>query len=70
MIVCLCEAVSDRTIRRAIDDGSSTVRDLADSCGAGKNCGSCCNSLKRMLDSREDAPTAPGSSRGSMLLRR
>ncbi|MFK7928796.1 MAG: bacterioferritin-associated ferredoxin [Myxococcota bacterium] len=70
MIVCLCEAVSDRDIRRAIDDGSNTLRDIKQSCGAGGQCGSCCNDLRRMLEARDETPTSGVSSPGSLLLRR
>lgn len=69
MIVCLCEAVNDRTIRKAIDNGSTTVRELTQACGAGRQCGSCCNDLRRMLESKELGPSSPGSSPTGILRR-
>ena len=48
MIVCICRGASDRTIREAIDDGARSVRDLQ-RCGIGDQCGSCHNSLRKML---------------------
>jgi bacterioferritin-associated ferredoxin len=48
MIVCICRGVSDRTINEAIDDGARSVRDLQ-RCGIGDCCGSCHNSLRKML---------------------
>lgn len=51
MIVCLCEAVNDRAIQREIHRGCTTVRDLQDRCGVGRQCGSCCPDLRRMLES-------------------
>jgi bacterioferritin-associated ferredoxin len=43
MIVCHCQAVSDKTIRAEIEFGACTVRDVARACGAGTGarCGAC-----------------------------
>ncbi len=49
MIVCVCEGVSDREIRAAIQGGSRTVKDLGRACGAGGDCGRCGLMLKQML---------------------
>jgi len=48
MIVCICRGISDRTVSRAIDDGARSVADLR-RCGIGDQCGSCHNSLRKML---------------------
>jgi len=52
MIVCVCEAVSDRTIRSLIRTGTRSVRDLGDRCGAGTDCRQCCRALRRLLHER------------------
>ena len=70
MIVCLCEAVNDRVIQREISRGCSTVRELQDSCGAGRQCGSCCSDLRRMLDNQTDESEPRQGGSGSVLLRR
>jgi bacterioferritin-associated ferredoxin len=57
MIICLCEGLSETAIRRAVDQGSRTVQQLAASCGAGRNCGSCGCDLKRII-SEAIAPEA------------
>jgi bacterioferritin-associated ferredoxin len=50
MIVCLCHAVSDRTVRQLARDGRcSTVGDVARACGAGSDCGACAADLARIL---------------------
>jgi bacterioferritin-associated ferredoxin len=69
MIVCLCEGVNDRMIQREIAAGRTTVRALQESCGAGRQCGSCCSDLKRLLQSpaAEDGPRGSGA---TVLLRR
>jgi bacterioferritin-associated ferredoxin len=49
MIVCHCSVVSDRTISQAIDDGARTLGQVCQSTGAGKDCGVCVFSVKRLL---------------------
>jgi bacterioferritin-associated ferredoxin len=41
MIVCICRGVSDRTVKRAIEDGAESVAAVGRACGAGTDCGSC-----------------------------
>ena len=41
MLVCICNRVSDRDIRDAIHDGSSSYSDIQDSLSVGKCCGQC-----------------------------
>lgn len=53
MIVCSCHAVTDREIRRLARAGASTVREVAESCGAGSACGGCRASVVAILDEVE-----------------
>ena len=41
MIVCHCNAVSDRAIRRAVREGAQTTAEVTRHCGAGGTCGGC-----------------------------
>jgi bacterioferritin-associated ferredoxin len=41
MWICLCEAVSDRTIDAVIDAGARSVKDVGEACAAGTVCGRC-----------------------------
>lgn len=42
MFVCVCKAVSDRQIRRAVrEDGITSLRELANLHGVGTSCGKC-----------------------------
>ncbi len=50
MIVCSCEAVSERTVQAEIASGASCVDDLTSRCGAGAGCGSCWPELERLLE--------------------
>lgn len=53
MIVCSCHAITDREIRRLARAGACTVREVAESCGAGSSCGGCRGSLVAILDEVE-----------------
>jgi bacterioferritin-associated ferredoxin len=59
MVVCICRAVSDRTIEGAIRDGASTLADVARSCRAGTGCGACHGQVNEMIaryaDEQEDS---------------
>ncbi len=41
MIVCICKAVNDRAIRRAVADGVETFDELQFELGVGTCCGKC-----------------------------
>ena len=49
MIICHCQAVSDRVIRSVIDHGACGVEEIAAMCGAGIDCGGCRVRLERLL---------------------
>lgn len=49
MLVCHCNGISDRTIRRAIRAGATTVVDVKSACGAGQCCGSCNPTIRALL---------------------
>jgi bacterioferritin-associated ferredoxin len=41
MLVCHCERVNDRTIRKCAREGARNHLDVAMACGAGSRCGGC-----------------------------
>jgi len=49
MVVCLCNGVSDRQVRRAIDCGAATRPQVTASCGAGGACGGCHRMIRDMI---------------------
>jgi bacterioferritin-associated ferredoxin len=55
LIVCSCHAVTDREIRRLARAGACSVREVAESCGAGSACGGCRGTVSEILDEL-DAP--------------
>lgn len=50
MYVCVCKAVTDREVTRAIHQGACTRRQLVQCTGVGSVCGKCSQSLKALLD--------------------
>ena len=62
MLVCQCNGVSDRAIRRVVRSGASSVRQVARGCGAGASCGDCALAIRKII--RAEAGEA-GSSKSS-----
>lgn len=55
MVICLCRAVNDRTIRGAIDAGARTVRDVCSRTGAASSCGSCARDVAKLIGEHDPA---------------
>lgn len=51
MVICHCERVNDRKIRRLIKDRQITIDDVVAECGAGGRCGGCRGSIEELLRS-------------------
>ena len=49
MIVCVCNNISDREIRKAVDLGISTMADLHRELGVGTCCGKCVSYAREVL---------------------
>ena len=41
MFVCVCNAVTDSDIRKAVDEGVRNMRQLSQTTGCGTSCGCC-----------------------------
>ncbi len=59
MIVCHCQAVSERTIRSAIREGAHCRRSIARACSAGRSCGGCTLAIDKILRSELEQAAAP-----------
>lgn len=59
MVVCHCERVNDRTIRKLIRNSEITVDDVIAACGAGGRCGGCRASIEQLLDNGVRGPGSP-----------
>ncbi|WUK76836.1 (2Fe-2S)-binding protein [Kribbella sp. NBC_00359] len=51
--------MSDRDVRESIADGARTVAQVCGATGAGRNCGGCVFSLKRLLCQHGRSVSAP-----------
>ncbi len=53
MIVCHCHVVNDGAVVQSIKGGARTLANVCKSTGAGRDCGACVFSLKRLLCEHE-----------------
>ena len=49
MYVCLCKAIKDSDVKRAIDGGANSVKCLSKQLGLAKDCGRCGQHAKAIL---------------------
>lgn len=49
-LVCLCNGVSERKVRRAIAHGADSVDEIGRACRAGTTCHGCHPTLEELLD--------------------
>jgi len=55
MFVCICHAVTDHEVQRAIEGGAETREAVTRACRAGGDCGACHGHIEDMIeDARED----------------
>lgn len=58
MYICLCEPVTDRDIKAAVDTGCRSVREVAGRLGCCRDCGKCVRAAKEVIDAaRADLQT-------------
>ena len=50
MYVCVCNGVTDRQVREAVEKGCGSVGELTMRTGAGANCGSCLDMAAGLLE--------------------
>ena len=49
MIICHCNAATDRDIRRCASKGEGSIGDVAAGCRAGTTCGGCVPAIQAIL---------------------
>ncbi len=49
MIICICKCVSDREIRRLVDEGATSLADIRRETELGTQCGKCACEARRMV---------------------
>ena len=57
MIVCVCNNISDREIRQAVDLGISSIAELRKELGVGTMCGTCVSYAREVLHDHIDSKT-------------
>ena len=62
MIVCHCNGVSDRAIRRSVRAGAVTADLVARACGAGACCGGCRGAVQEILLAELQTATSSSAS--------
>jgi bacterioferritin-associated ferredoxin len=62
MYVCICNAVSDRQIRVAVERGATTLKDLNRALGVAGKCGKCAVFAQRTLKAALQESDAQGFS--------
>ncbi len=68
MYVCVCKAVTDTQIKKAIDNGVCTRRQLFQCFGVGSDCGKCNKHVKELLDgNRQERPIMAQASNQPVL---
>jgi bacterioferritin-associated ferredoxin len=55
MYVCICQQVTDREIKQAIENGACTIRDLKEQLGVATQCGKCCECACDILKSHQNS---------------
>jgi bacterioferritin-associated ferredoxin len=49
MLVCHCNGVSDRTVRRVVREGARTLNQVGAACGAGTCCRGCSHTIGEII---------------------
>ena len=52
MYICICRAVTEEQVKRAIDGGAATVEAVTRACCAGDDCGACHGAIEDMIEER------------------
>ena len=50
MIICICNAISDKAINSAVTNGANTPSLVYKSCGAKPQCGGCTEYIKQEIN--------------------
>jgi len=61
MYVCLCNAVTEKQVREAQENGATTLEDLRRELDVATGCGQCAVTACAMLKGEDCLPTQPSS---------
>jgi bacterioferritin-associated ferredoxin len=60
MIICQCNGVTDRTIRKAVREGANNRNEVIRTCTAGKACGGCVPAIDEIIEAEHERIVRPG----------
>ena len=58
MYVCVCRAVTDKDIHKAMAEGATTVRELKEKLRVTESCGSCLETVRDMVKQSQSPQAA------------
>ena len=61
MYVCICKAVSEKRIARAVAEGATTLKDLRERTQLGSNCGKCVPQAYQLLRDTLERRASPAA---------
>ncbi len=64
MYVCVCKAITDKQILRAIDEGADNLMKLKTSLGLATQCGRCSKTARAMLREQVQDSSSAGAGLG------
>jgi len=50
MVVCLCKGISDKQIRKLVEAGVTSAREVMNLCRAGTDCGTCVLQVRAVVE--------------------
>lgn len=61
MVVCRCERVSERRVKKAIKGGCTSLTEISQATGAGRTCGACHCALEALLADQQSKQAQPST---------
>ena len=55
MLVCHCQGLTDRAVRRSVKNGACSVAEVTRACGAGGVCGGCRPAIEEIVEEASGA---------------
>nr|WP_010133092.1 bacterioferritin-associated ferredoxin [Microbulbifer agarilyticus] len=62
MYICICKGITDRQIKDAVHDGSTSIKALRRQLGVSSQCGRCAELTKEIIDETMSAGMPPETS--------
>ena len=60
MVLCICQAITDREVDAAIRAGARSLAEVEARCGAGGDCGCCREAIEERIATGSERPCGKG----------